>query len=80
MLILSKVYISSYSMKKEEKRSSTSRWNDCSTMSIIHTPTEEERKKAIDEMVDNAVRNIEKFYADKNKQNIKDLKLSLIHI
>ena len=61
-------------MKKEEKRSSTSRWNDCSTMSIIYTPTEEERKKAIDEMVDNAVRNIEKFYADKNKQNIKDLK------
>ena len=23
-----------------------SRWNDCSTMSIIHTPTEEEREKS----------------------------------
>ena len=59
---------------KEEKQLVSSRWNDCSTMSIIHTPTEEERKEAVKEMVDNAVRNIEKFYADKNKQNIKDLK------
>jgi len=61
-------------VKGKEKCSSTSRWNDCSTMSIIYTPTEEERKEAVKEMVDNAVRNIEKFYADKNKQNIKDLK------
>ena len=38
-----------------------SRWNDCSTMSIIHTPTEEERKKATDEMVDNAIKNAKKF-------------------
>ena len=61
-------------MKKEEKRSSTSRWNDTSGVSIVHRATEEERKEAVKEMVDNAVRNIEKFYADKNKQNIKDLK------
>ena len=67
-------YISSYSMKKEEKRLSTSRWNDTSGVSIVHRATEEERKEAVKEMVDNAVRNIEKFYADKNKQNIKDLK------
>lgn len=38
-----------------------SRWNDCSTMSIIYTPTEEERKKATDEMVDNAIKNAKKF-------------------
>ena len=61
-------------MKKEEKRSSTSRWNDTSGVSSVHRATEEERKEAVKEMVDNAVRNIEKFYADKNKQNIKDLK------
>lgn len=61
-------------VKGKEKCSSTSRWNDTSGVSIIYTPTEEERKEAVKEMVDNAVRNIEKFYADKNKQNIKDLK------
>ena len=38
-----------------------SRWNDCSTMSIIHTPTEEERKKAIDKMINNAIKNAKKF-------------------
>ena len=46
---------------KEEKQLVSSRWNDCSTMSIIHTPTEEERKKATDEMVDNLIKNIKKF-------------------
>lgn len=61
-------------MKKEEKCSSISRWNDTSGVSIVHRATEEERKEAVKEMVDNAVRNIEKFHADKNKQNIKDLK------
>lgn len=43
-------------------------------MSIIHTPTEEERKKATDEMVDNVISNVENFYSNKNEQNIKDLK------
>ena len=46
---------------KEEKQLVSSRGNDCSTMSIIHTPTEEERKKATDEMVDNAIKNAKKF-------------------
>lgn len=59
---------------KEEKRSSTSRWNNTSGVSIVHRATEEERKKATEKMVDTAIRNIEKFHADKNKQNIKDLK------
>lgn len=59
---------------KEEKQLVNSRWNDCSTMSIIHTPTEEERKKATDEMVGNAISNVENFYSNKNEQNIKDLK------
>ena len=59
---------------KEEKQLVSSRWNDCSTMSIIHTPTEEERKKATDEMVDNAISNVKNFYSNKNEQNIKDLK------
>lgn len=59
---------------KEEEHLVSSRWNDCSTMSIIHTPTEEERKKATDEMVDNVIGNVENFYSNKNEQNIKDLK------
>ena len=45
-----------------------SRWNDCSTMSIIHTPTEEERKKATDEMVDNAIKNAKKFENDEREE------------
>ncbi|WP_373583219.1 hypothetical protein [Bacteroides stercoris] len=32
-------------MKKEEKRSSTSRWNDTSSSCIIYRATEEERKE-----------------------------------
>ena len=53
---------------KEEKQLVSSRWNDCSTMSIIHTPTEEERKKATDEMVDNLIKNIKKF-ADNERED-----------
>ena len=37
-------------------------------MSIIHTPTEEERKKATDEMVDNLIKNIKKF-ADNERED-----------
>lgn len=53
---------------KEEKHLVSSRWNDYSTMSIIHTPTEEERKKATDEMVDNAIKNAKRF-ADKKRED-----------
>ena len=53
---------------KEENQLVSSRWNDCSTMSIIHTPTEEERKKATDEMVDNLIKNIKKF-ADNERED-----------
>mgnify|MGYP007026101605 CR=1 FL=1 len=58
---------------KEEEHLVSSRWNDCSTMSIIHTPTEEERKKATDEMVDNVIGNVENFYSNKNEQKYKRL-------
>lgn len=44
-----------------------SRWNDCSTMSIIYTPTEEERKEAVKEMVDNAIKNAKKFENNKRE-------------
>ncbi|WP_278653337.1 hypothetical protein [Bacteroides clarus] len=58
----------------KDKQFTHPRWNDASSVKIIHRATEEERKEAVKEMVDNAVRNIEKFHADRNKQNIKDLK------
>ena len=48
-------------MKKEEKKSVHLRWNDASGVSIIHRATNEERKKATDEMVDNAIKNAKKF-------------------
>lgn len=57
---------------KEEKQLVSSRWNDCSTMSIIHTPTEEERKKATDEMVDNAIKNAKKFADNKREGEGKE--------
>lgn len=61
-------------MKKEEKRSSTSRWNDASGVSIIYRATEEERKKATEKMVDTAIRNIEKFHSNEEEKSIKGLK------
>lgn len=54
-------------MKKEEKKSVHPRWNDTSGVSIIHRATNEERKKATDEMVDIAIRNIEKFIDNERK-------------
>lgn len=54
-------------MKKEEKKSVHFRWNDASGVSIIHRATNEERKKATDEMVDIAIRNIEKFIDNERK-------------
>ena len=54
-------------MKKEEKKSVHLRWNDASGVSIIHRATNEERKKATDEMVDIAIRNIEKFIDNERK-------------
>ena len=53
-------------MKKEEKKSVHLRWNDASGVSIIRA-TNEERKKATDEMVDIAIRNIEKFIDNERK-------------
>ena len=41
-------------------------------MSIIHTPTEEERKKATDEMVDNAIKNAKKFADNKREGEGKE--------
>lgn len=54
-------------MKKEEKRSSTSRWNDTSGISVIYRATDEERKKVTEKMVDTAIRNIEKFIDNERK-------------
>lgn len=54
---------------KEEKQLVSSRWNDCSTMSIIHTPTEEERKKATDEMVDNQTKHFVNLLLSENPEN-----------
>jgi hypothetical protein len=70
LLILSKVYISSYSMKKEEKRSSTSRWNDTSGVSIVHRATEEERKELTEKMVDAAIKNVKEFVNNERKNSI----------
>lgn len=68
---------------KEEKQLVSSRWNDCSTMSIIHTPTEEERKKATDEMVDNLIKNIKKFADNEREDEGKEegqISLIIIHV
>ena len=68
---------------KEEKQLVSSRWNDCSTMSIIHTPTEEEMKKATDEMVDNAIKNAKKFADNKREGEGKEkgqISLIIIHV
>lgn len=54
-------------MKKEEKKSVHLRWNDTSGISVIYRATEEERKKATDEMVDIAIRNIKKFIDNERK-------------
>ncbi len=61
-------------MKKEEKRPVHPRWNDTSGISIIYTPTEEERKKATEKMVDTAIRNIEKFHSNEEEKSVKGLK------
>lgn len=61
-------------MEKEGKYSVHPRWNDTRGVSIIHHATEEERKKLTEKMVETIINNVEKFHADKNKQNIKDLK------
>ena len=64
---------------KEEKQLVSSRWNDCSTMSIIHTPTEEERKKATDEMVDNLIKNIKKLQTNAVRRQLQGVRvISLI--
>lgn len=63
-----------YSMKKEEKCSSTSRWNDASRSCIIYRATEEERKELTEKMVDTAIRNIEKFHSNEEEKSIKGLK------
>lgn len=57
-------------VKGKEKCSSTSRWNDTSGVSIVHRATEEERKEAIDEMIDNAIKNAKKF-TDNERKNKK---------
>ena len=61
-------------MEKEGKYSVHPRWNDTRGVSIIHHATEAERKKLTEKMVETIINNVEKFHADKNKQNIKDLK------
>ena len=61
-------------MKKEEKRSSTSRWNDTSSSCIIYSATEEERKELTEKMVDTAIRNIEKFHSNEEEKSVKGLK------
>lgn len=48
-----------------------SRWNDYSTMSVVHNPTEEEKKKGTEEMVDNAIKNIKEFENDNKRENKK---------
>lgn len=62
-------------MKKEEKSSANSRWNDTSGVSIIYHATEEERKAATEKAVENAVRNIQEFVKNEDKgKTMKDLK------
>jgi hypothetical protein len=41
-------------------------------MSIIHTPTEEEREKAIDKMINNAIKNAKKFADNKREGEGKE--------
>lgn len=57
-------------MKKKEKCSATSRWNDASTACIIYRATEEERKELTEKMVDTAIKNAKKF-TDNERENKK---------
>mgnify|MGYP000112699918 CR=1 FL=1 len=43
-----------------------SRWSDPGIVEIVHNPTEEEKKRGIEEMVENAIKNI-KDLSDDNK-------------
>ena len=49
-------------MKKKEKCSATSRWNDASTACIIYRATEEERKELTEKMVETMIGNVDKFH------------------
>lgn len=60
-------------MKKKEKCSATSRWNDASTACIIYRATEEERKELTGKMVETMIGNVNKFHSDEEK-SIKGLK------
>lgn len=57
-------------MKKKEKCSATSRWNDASTACIIYRATEEERKELTEKMVETAIKNAKKF-TDNERKNKK---------
>lgn len=52
----------------EEKKS---RWNDTSSIRIIHKATEEEKKKATDEMFENLIKNSKKVIDEYNRENKK---------
>ena len=57
-------------MKKKEKCSATSRWNDASTACIIYRATEEERKELTEKMVETMIGNVNKFHSDEEKSII----------
>lgn len=48
-----------------------SRWSDPGIVTIIHNPTEEEKKKGTEEMVNNAVKNLKEFENDEDRKNKK---------
>lgn len=54
-------------VKGKEKSSSTSRWNDTSSISIVHRATEEERKELTEKMVDTAIKNVKEFVNNERK-------------
>lgn len=44
-----------------------SRWNDTSSISIVHRATEEERKELTEKMVDTAIKNVKEFVNNERK-------------
>ena len=73
MLTLIEIIFQNNRMKKKEKCSATSRWNDASTACIIYRATEEERKELTEKMVETMIGNVDKFHSDEEK-SIKGLK------
>lgn len=54
-------------VKRKEKSPVHPRWNDTSSISIVHRATEEERKELTEKMVDTAIKNVKEFVNNERK-------------